>query len=168
MIVALLVAAADNDIIGRDGDLPWHLPLDLQWFKRLTTGHTIIMGRKTFDSIGKPLPNRRTVVLSRDATFRPAGGGVEVASTIEDAVALAGDDAEVFVVGGAAVYRLALPLAQRLYLTRIHADVPGDVAFPEWHPQEWRLVWEETHEADEDHAYPFTFQQYDRVRNSAR
>ena len=162
MILSLLVAVSDNGVIGLDNDLPWHLPKDLQWFKRLTTGRTSIMGRKTFESIGRPLPDRRTIVLTRNHAFSPEG--VDTAGTIDEAMALAESEAEVFVVGGAAVYHLAFPLAQRLYLTRVRADVEGDVQFPEWHPEEWRLVWEEAHEADERHAHPFVFQQFDRVR----
>lgn len=162
MIIALLVAMADDGVIGRDNTLPWHLPRDLQWFKRLTTGHTIIMGRTTYQSIGRPLPNRRNIVLSRNPAFK--ADGVEVVATLEDALELVQNDTEVFVVGGAAVYGLALPLAQRMYLTRVHARVDGDVRFPEWCPDEWHLVWEEAHEADDKHAYPFTFQQFDRIR----
>ena len=162
MIIALLVAMADDGVIGRDNTLPWHLPRDLQWFKRLTTGNTIIMGRTTYQSIGRPLPNRRNIVLSRNPAFKAEG--VEVVATLEDALELVQNDTEVFVVGGAAVYGLALPRAQRMYLTRVHARVDGDVRFPEWRPDEWRLVWEEAHEADDKHAYPFTFQQFDRIR----
>ena len=162
MIVALLVAMSDDGIIGRDNALPWHLPRDLQWFKRLTTGHPIIMGRTTYQSIGRPLPNRRNIVLSRDPEFQPEG--VEVTATLKAALELVEDDPEVFVVGGAAIYGLALPRAQRMYLTRVHARVDGDVLFPEWRPDEWRLVWEEAHEPDGEHAYPFTFQQLDRIR----
>jgi len=165
VIVALLVAMSDDGVIGRDNALPWHLPLDLKWFKRLTTGHAIIMGRTTYQSIGRPLPNRRNIVLSRDPEFQPEG--VEVAPTLEAALALAQDDPEVFIVGGAAIYGLALPHAQRMYLTRVHARVDGDVRFPEWDRDEWRLVWEEKHEADAEHAHPFTFQQLDRVRRTA-
>ena len=165
MIVALLVAMSDDGVIGRDNTLPWHLPLDLQWFKKLTTGHTIIMGRATFQSIGQPLPNRRNIVLSRSPTFQAEG--VEVVPTLEAALELAQNDDEVFVVGGAAIYQLALPRAQRMYLTRVHALVEGDVRFPDWRPAEWRLVWEEQHEADDDHAYPFTFQKFDRLRRPA-
>ncbi len=164
MIIALLVAAAENGVIGRDGDLPWRLPLDLQWFKRLTTGHAIIMGRKTFESIGKPLPKRRTIVVSRNTEYRSAG--VDVAGSLEAALALVSDEAEVFIVGGAAIYREALPLANRLYLTRVHATVEGDVTFPTWDPTQWRLVWEERHSADAQHPYDFTFQQLDRVRSA--
>jgi dihydrofolate reductase len=162
VIIALLVAMADDGVIGRDNALPWHLPRDLQWFKQLTTGNTIIMGRTTYQSIGRPLPNRRNIVLSRNPAFKAEG--VEVVATLEDALELVPNDAEVFVVGGAAVYGLALPRAQRMYLTRVHARVDGDVRFPEWCPDEWRLVWEEAHEADDKHAYPFTFQQFDRIR----
>ena len=162
MIIALLVAMSDDGVIGRDNTLPWHLPSDLQWFKRLTTGHAIIMGRTTYQSIGRPLPNRRNIVLSRDPEFQPEG--VEVTATLEAALELVEDDPEVFVVGGAAIYGLALPRAQRMYLTRVHGRVDGDVRFPEWQPDEWRLVWEEAHEADAEHVYPFTFQQLDRIR----
>ena len=165
MFVALRVARSDDGVIGRDYALPWHRPDDLTWFKRLTTGHAIIMGRTTYQSIGRPLPNRRNIVLSRDPAFQPEG--VEVATTLEAALALVEGDPEVFVVGGAAIYRLALPRAQRIYLTRVHAKVDGDVRFPEWRPDEWRLVWEEAHQADDEHAYPFTFQQLDRIRLSA-
>jgi len=165
VIVALLVAMSDDGVIGRDNTLPWHLPRDLQWFKRLTTGHTIIMGRATFQSIGRPLPNRRNIVLSRSPTFQAEG--VEVVPTLEAALELTQNDDEVFVVGGAAIYQLALPRAQRMYLTRVHALVEGDVRFPDWRPDEWRLVWEEQHEADDDHAYPFTFQKFDRLRRPA-
>lgn len=161
MILSLLVAVSDNGVIGQDNELPWRLPKDLQWFKRLTTGKTIIMGRKTFESIGRPLPDRRTIVLTRNGAFHR--DGVEVAGTLDEALALVQSEVEVFVVGGAAVYHLAFPRAQRLYLTRVRADVTGDVRFPEWRPEEWRLVWEVPHEADDRHAHPFVFQQYDRV-----
>ena len=165
MIVSLLVAVSDNGVIGQDNELPWRLPKDLQWFKRLTTGRTIIMGRKTFESIGSPLPDRSTIVLTRNTAYRP--DGVEVAGTLDEALALAENEPEVFVVGGAAVYHLAFPRAHRLYLTRVRADVEGDVQFPEWHPDEWRLVWEEAHEADERHAFPFVFQQFDRLARTS-
>lgn len=162
MIVAILVAMSDNGVIGRDGTLPWHLPRDLQWFKRLTTGHAIIMGRTTYQSIGRPLPDRRNIVLSRNPEFRAAG--VEVVPTLDAALESAQTDAEVFIIGGAAIYRLALPRAQRMYLTRVHARVDGDVLFPDWRADDWRLVWEESHEADSEHVFSFTFQQLDRIR----
>lgn len=165
MIVALVAAVADNGVIGRDGQLPWHLPKDLQWFQQLTTGHTIIMGRKTFQSIGKPLPDRRNIVLSRDESFRPKGTTVVV--QLEEALKLVRDEPEVFVVGGAAVYAAALPRADRLYLTRVHTEAVGDVAFPAWDRDDWQLVSQETHEMDDRHASRFTFQRFDRIRSPA-
>lgn len=162
MIVSVLAAVADNDVIGRNNDLPWHLPKDLQWFKRLTTGHAIVMGRRTFESIGRPLPNRRTIVLSRSERFAPAG--VETAPSLAAALELASDETEVFVVGGATVYAEALPRADRLYLTRVHADVTGDVTFPRLNVNEWSLVSQEEHDSDQNHAHPFTFQIYHRSK----
>lgn len=160
MKVSLILAMADNRVIGRDGGLPWHLPADLARFKELTVGHTIVMGRKTFESIGRPLPRRRSVVLSRDPGYRAEGA--EVAGSLEEALELAAEDGEVFVIGGAAVLAEALALAERLYLTRVHADVEGDVVCPPLDDGSWRIVQEERHAADQRHAYPFTFQVYDR------
>lgn len=169
MKISILVAVAENRVIGRDGQLPWHLPADLKLFKRLTVGHTVIMGRKTHESIverlGKPLPKRRSLVLSRDPAYRPSG--VEVATSLDQALELAageeeatpeGAEREVFVIGGAAVFAEALARADRLYLTRVHAEVDGDVLFPEIDAKAWRLISEERHEADKRHAYPFSFQ----------
>jgi len=159
MIVSLLAAVADNGVIGVENRLPWRLPADLQRFKTLTMGRTIIMGRKTFESIGRALPGRRTIVLSRQGT---AVGDVEAAASLDAALALAEGEDEVFVVGGAAVYREALAEADRVYLTRIHAEVEGDVRFPAWDVQRWRLAWEERHPADERHDFRFTFQRWER------
>jgi dihydrofolate reductase len=160
--VALIAAVADNGVIGREGGLPWHLPDDLRWFKRLTTGHTVIVGRRTFASLGRPLPNRRWIVLTRDPAFRPAG--VETAPDLRAALAAAGTG-EVFVAGGAAVYRAALPVADRLYLTAVHADVTGDTVFPPVDFSAWTLVDEQHHPADERHAQAFTFRTYQRSRS---
>lgn len=161
MKISLILAMADNRVIGRDGDLPWHLPADLARFKKLTVGHTIVMGRKTFESIGRPLPRRRSVVVSRDPGYRAEGA--EVAGSLEEALELTAGDGEVFVIGGAAVFAEALPRADRLYLTRVHAEVEGDVVCPPLDDGSWRMVGEERHEADERHAHPFTFQVYDRA-----
>ena len=162
--LSLIVAASENDVIGRDGDLPWHLPKDLRRFKRLTTGHPIIMGRKTHESIGRPLPNRRSIVLSRDPEYR--ADGVEVAPSLDKALALAksGEPAdEIFVIGGYEVFRRAMPRADRLYLTRVHAEVDGDVLFPDFDPERWTLVEDVRHESDAKHAHAFSFQTYDRT-----
>ncbi len=162
MKLSIIVAAAENRVIGRDGGLPWHLSKDLKRFKKLTLGHALVMGRKTFESIGRPLPRRRSVVLSRDPVYRPPGA--ETAGSLEGALErLARDgEAEVFVIGGAEVFAEALPLAERLYLTRVHARVEGDVCFPEFDPAAWRLVSSERHDADDRHAYPFSFEIWER------
>ncbi len=187
MRVALLVAAAENRVIGRDGRLPWHLPADLKRFKKLTLGQVVIMGRKTHESIverlGRPLPRRRSLVLSRDPAYRAPGA--EVASSLEQALELAagaappetgtakksqrdvtpkGGKRKIFVIGGAAVFAEALSLADRLYLTRVHAEVEGDVLLPEIDMESWRLVSEDRRAADERHAHAFSFLIYDRRR----
>ncbi len=162
MKISIIVAMSENGVIGRDGDLPWRLSADLKRFKKLTLGHVLIMGRKTFESIGRPLPKRRSLVLSRDPAYRAPG--VEVAASLEQALALAAAETEVFVAGGAAVFAEALPLTDRLYLTRVHAEVEGDVFFPEVDLESWRLVSAERHEADDQHAYPFSFLVYHQRR----
>ncbi len=161
MTLSLIAALADNRVIGRDNRLPWRLPADLKRFKRLTMGHPLIVGRKTFESIGRPLPGRRMVVLSRRAGFAPEG--VEVARGLEEALALVSGAAEVFVGGGAQIYRQALAGAGRLYLTRVRARIEGDRRFPHVDWDEWRLVREEEHPADERHQFPFAFQDFERA-----
>lgn len=141
--IVLVVAVADNGIIGRDGTMPWHLPADLRHFKRLTTGKPVIMGRKTFQSIGKPLPGRHNIVLTRDLTWTAAG--VTVVPNLAEAIAAAGLDpraraGEIMVVGGAQVYAEAMPIATRVELTRIHLSPEGDTRFPDLDPQQWREV----------------------------
>jgi dihydrofolate reductase len=171
MKISLVVAMAENGVIGRGGnppfDLPWHLPADLQRFKRLTTGHVIVMGRKTFESIGRPLPRRRSVVITRDPGYRyggpfPRGSSVTVVHGFDEALAAAADEDEVFVVGGAEVFARALPRAERLYLTRVHAEVEGDVRFPRLDRGAFQLAESERHEADERHAHPFSFELWER------
>ena len=124
-MITLIVAVADNGVIGRDNALPWHLPDDLKRFKRLTLGKPIVMGRKTFESIGKPLPGRQNIVVTRDANYRREG--ITVVHGIDDAVRAAGEATELMVIGGAELFRLFLPRATRIHLTRVHADVAGDV-----------------------------------------
>jgi dihydrofolate reductase len=164
MRISLIAAVSDNAVIGRGNALPWHLPADLRRFKRLTMGHWVLMGRKTFDSIRRPLPGRITLVLTRRQGFAPPG--VLVAHTLPQALALAEDggaaEGELFVAGGAAVYRETLGIADRLLLTRVHGDVPGDTFFPEFDPGEWRLVEEERQEADGEPPLPYTFLVYQR------
>lgn len=137
--LALIVAMAHNGVIGKSGALPWHIPEDLKHFRRVTTGHAIIMGRTTHVSIGKPLPNRRNIVVSRSASF--AAEGCEVAHTLDEAIALARQtDPEPVIIGGAAVYEEALPFVTRMYLTEVQRDVDGDVRFPDFDRSAWREV----------------------------
>lgn len=166
MRVSLVVAVAENGVIGRGGDLPWRLPEDLRRFKRLTMGHHLVVGRKTWESIGRPLPGRKMIVVSRGAPELP--DGVALAASVDEALeaARAAGDDEVFVAGGGEIYRLALPLADRIYLTRVEGDVEGDVCFAPLKPAEWTLVSSETLPADERHAHAHRFEVLDRRRTS--
>jgi dihydrofolate reductase len=160
--LALIAALARNRVIGRDDRLPWHLPADLRFFKQTTMGKPLVMGRRTWESIGRPLPGRRMIVLSRDPDYRAAG--CTVAHALGEALEMVSVVPEVMVIGGASLYEQTLPLAERLYLTQVEADVAGDAWFPSWNPREWQLVWEETHPADVDHAWPYRFQRLERMR----
>lgn len=162
MIVSLVAAMAENRVIGRNGGLPWRLPKDLQHFRRITIDHTVVMGRKTFDELKRPLANRRNVVITRNVDFRPAG--VTVVPSLEEALALGATEAEVFVIGGGEIYQLALPRADRIYLTVVHASVEGDTYFPAFDRAAWALDSEERHEADDQHSSPYTFRVYHRIR----
>lgn len=157
-MLSLLVAMARNRVIGAKNDLPWYLPADLKRFKELTTGHTVIMGRTTFESIvariGKPLPNRTNIILTRDANYAAPEGCVVVTS-LEEALSKASGE-EVFVIGGGQVFEQALSRAGKIYLTRVEADIEGDVLFPELGP-EWKQVSSEPHPADDKNEYPYTF-----------
>ena len=156
-----LVAALDrNRVIGREGRLPWHLPADLRFFKQTTMGKPLLMGRRTWNSIGRPLPGRRMIVLSRDPAYRAEG--CAMAQSLDEALEIARPAAEIMVIGGATLFEQTLPLAARLYLTRVEAEVPGDTWFPEWDEREWRLDWEEAHPADAQHAWPYRFQRWER------
>ncbi len=150
----LIAALAENRVIGRDGDLPWRLPDDLKRFKRLTVGKTVLMGRKTWDSLGRPLPDRDNWVLSRDPMFKPAGA--TVFATLDQALN-AGQGRELVVIGGAELYRQTLPLATRLELTEVQAEVDGDTRFPEIDRRAWQQIACEEHAADERHAHALRF-----------
>ncbi len=151
---------ADNRVIGRDNAIPWHLPADLKRFKALTTSHPLLMGRRTYESIGQPLPNRRTIVLTRDPTYRSPG--VEVAHNLDEAFELVASTDEVFVAGGAQIYRATLPRADRVYLTIVHTILEGDTCFPELDSSEWRLEEDMDHTADNRNPHSYTFQRYER------
>lgn len=154
-LISLIVAMADNRVIGRGNALPWRLPADLKRFRSLTLGKPVLMGRRTFESIGRPLAERVNLVLTRDLHW--GADGARTVHTVQEALAQAREAAELVVIGGAAVYGLALPLARRIYLTQVHAEVTGDTFFPAFDPGEWRDVECSAQAADERHAYPFTF-----------
>jgi dihydrofolate reductase len=159
MKISLIVAMSRNRVIGRDNALPWRLPADLARFKRITMGHHLIMGRKTWDSLGRPLPDRTTIVLSGRPGFAPPGA--IAASSLDGALGRCAGD-EVFVAGGAEVFRAALPRADRIYMTLIHADISGDTHFPEFDESEWAVTSREEHPADERNPHAYTFLIYDR------
>jgi dihydrofolate reductase len=155
---------AENRVIGRDGHLPWRLPADMRRFKMLTTGHTVIMGRKTWESMDGPLPNRRNIVVTRNRAF--VAEGSEVVHDLERALALAEGEQQVFIAGGEAIYAAMLPRADRIYLTVVHAVVDGDTFFPQFESSEWDLVDDRRFESDARHAHPYSFRMY--IRRGAR
>lgn len=161
-VLALVVAVAENGVIGNGNRLPWHLPADLKHFKAITMGKPMLMGRKTFESIGKALPGRRSFVLTRDAGF--SAPGVERVADADEALALAREAAELAVIGGAQVYRLCLPRATRIYFTRVHASITGDTRFPEIDWSEWRCAERSAHPADDKNRYAMTFFVLERAR----
>lgn len=154
MLVSLVVAVAANNAIGKNNQLLWHLPADLKHFKTLTTGHTVFMGRKTYESIGKPLPNRRNIVISKSIKEI---AGCEVAPSLEEALLLPGKNAEVMIIGGAAIYNLALPKADRIYLTRVHQDFEADTFFPKIDLQTWQETERENFSPDEKNLLAYSF-----------
>ncbi len=147
-------------MIGSGNALPWRLPRDMKRFKELTMGHTVVMGRTTYETLDEPLPGRRNVVLSRDPSR--SYEGADVVTSLDEALSLAGNDDEVFIAGGAEIYRLALPRADRIYLTVVHAEVAGDTVFPPFDDSEWELRTDECHDGDERHAHAFSFRTYER------
>jgi dihydrofolate reductase len=158
--LSIVVAMTPQRVIGRHGQLPWHLSADLRRFKQLTWGHHIVMGRKTFDSIGRLLPGRTTVVVSRQPDLTIPGA--HIAHSITEAVHQCLADSEVFIVGGEQVYREAIPLADRIYLTVVHVNVTGDTFFPELSQEQWQLTEQQPHQADEKNPYDYTFQIWKR------
>jgi dihydrofolate reductase len=161
-ILGLVAAIADDGVIGLENRLPWHLPADLAYFKQLTLDKTIVMGRRTWESLPGLLPRRRHIVLSRDPAFRPEG--CIVVDSLDAAMVAAGPVPELLIVGGAALYAEALPRADRLYLTLVHAAIDGDTRFPNWDPADWKEVSRNTRPADERNPYAMTFLELHRVR----
>jgi len=150
-----------NRVIGANGAIPWHLPDELKRFRTLTVGHHVIMGRKTWESIERLLPGRKTVIVTRQPGFRIPGA--TIAHSLDEAIAACGDDREIFVIGGAELYAQALPRAARLYLTTVEAEVEGDTVMPEFEVGGWRAVSSESHAADQRHRHPFQCVTYERI-----
>jgi dihydrofolate reductase len=168
MKIAIIAAAAENGTIGFTGKIPWHLPADFKWFRDLTKGHPIIEGRKTFESIGKPLPGRTNIVITRDPGYRAEG--CLVAGSLDAALEMAGKtdgggaDGVAFICGGEQIYRGALPIADTIYLTRVHGTFQGDAFFPEFDENEWQLVRSEDHPKDAENSLDFTWLTYKRKK----
>ncbi|EKO3783430.1 type 3 dihydrofolate reductase [Vibrio harveyi] len=154
MIISMIAAMADNRIIGKDNQMPWHLPADFAWFKRCTMGKPVVMGRKTYESIGRPLPGRLNIVISRDESL--CIEGVTTVTSIEQALDVAGEVEEVMIIGGGAIYAACLPMATKLYVTHIEAEIEGDTQFPQW-SSEFKETYSEAHQADEKNAYNMRF-----------
>ncbi|WP_439841437.1 type 3 dihydrofolate reductase [Aeromonas taiwanensis] len=161
MQISMIAAMAHDRVIGLDNQMPWHMPADLAHFKRVTLGKPVLMGRKTFESIGRPLPGRRNLVISRNPAYQAEG--VEVIDSVEAALALLGEGVdELMVIGGGHLYGQLLPRADRLYLTRIDLAVAGDTRFPAFDDEQWRLVGSEAHPADEKNPHPYRFETWQR------
>lgn len=164
-VISLIVAASENNVIGKNNQLIWHLPEDLKYFKEQTSGKPVIMGRKTFESIiqavGRPLPNRQNIVITRDANFHYES--VLCAKDLPEAIRLAGNVLEIMIIGGGSIYAQAVPLVDKIYLTRVHHIVDGDVFFPKLDLNQWSVIKEEAHPADEKNIYSYTFITYTKI-----
>lgn len=161
-MLSIIVAVAKNNVIGKDNKLIWHLPEDLKRFKRLTTGHTIIMGRKTFESLGRVLPNRKHVILSNDKCFKVQDENVEVLNDISLLEKYINSDEENFVIGGASIYNLLMPYTDKMYITKINEEFEGDVCFPQIEEKDWEIVETEKGQTDEKNVYEYEYVIYKR------
>lgn len=159
MTITLIAAAAENNALGKDNDLVWHLPDDFKRFKAITSGHFIVMGRKTFESFPKPLPNRTHVIITRQKNYQVPAGCL-VVSSIEEALEICPQNEEVFIIGGGEIYKQSIALANKIELTRVHTEVEADTFFPEFDLANWKLLQEEYHPKDEKHKYDFTYLTY--------
>lgn len=162
-LISAILAMDENRVIGKDNKLPWHLPADLKHFKEITTGNPILMGRKTYESIGKPLPERTNIIITRDVNYAVAG--CIVVTSLDHALqtAAAEGNKEIFIIGGAEVYKQLLPRINRIYLTLIHHTFQGDTYFPELNPKEWMEIEKVTHQPDEKNPFSYSFIQLDRI-----
>ncbi len=167
MIVSAIVAVAENGVIGKDNDIPWRLSDDLKYFKRTTLNHHIITGRNNFLSIGRPLPKRTNIIITRDPYY--AVDGCLIAHSVEEALQIAYDNGEeeAFIIGGAKIYELSMTYWDRLYLTNVHAKVVGDVMFPKMNMEDWELLSSEAHKADEKNEHDYTFNLFERKESNS-
>ncbi|MBR9919838.1 MAG: dihydrofolate reductase [Bacteroidetes bacterium] len=163
MRISAIVAAGKNNVIGKDNEIPWYLPNDLKYFKRTTLNHHVIMGRKSFESIGRPLPKRTNVVITRNAFF--TASGVQVVHSIDEALhnAVNQGEHEAFIIGGGEIYKQSMPFWDRVYLTRVNIEMEGDAYFPELDPKEWKLVSEDPQQTDEKNELEHSFQVWERI-----
>jgi len=164
-MIVLVAAASENNALGKDNDLPWHLPDDFKRFKKLTAGNSIIMGRKTFESLPGILPNRRHIVITRQKNYNP--DGCIVVDSLEEALSLIPASEEAFIIGGGEIFRLSILIADRIEMTRVHAHIEADAFFPEIDPEIWQLTFEEYHPNDEKHLHAFTFQTFSRRQDAS-
>lgn len=162
MNITLIAAMAKNRVIGKDNQLIWHFPEDLKHFKRLTSGHHVVMGRKTFESVGRPLPNRTNIIVTRQANYKAEG--CLIAHSLDEAIALVENDAQPFIVGGAEIYKQALEIAKTIELTIIDGEYDGDSFFPEFDMNIWKLARGEKKEADDKHIHPYEFLTYKKIK----
>jgi len=161
MIISMIAAMAKNNVIGIKNGLPWDLPADMKHFREITSGKTVIMGARTFESIGKALPKRRNIVVTLDKN--QIAEGAEIVFSLDEAIEACKNEEEIMIIGGASIYRQFLPKAQRVYLTVIDGEFEGDAFFPEIDMSEWKVISEEKHEADEKNSHPYTFKVFERV-----
>lgn len=159
-MITMIAAAAENNALGKENDLVWHLPDDFKRFKSLTTGHHIIMGRKTFESFPKPLPNRTHVVITRQENY--CAEGALVVSSLEEALKIAKADDETYIIGGGEIYKLGMEISDKIELTRVHGSFEADTFFPEIDPLKWKVTNKEFHDKDDRHQYAFTYLTYER------
>lgn len=164
MNISCVVAIANNNVIGKDNDIPWYLPADLKYFKKITLDHHILMGRNCYHSIGRPLPKRTNVIITRDPYF--IASNCLIAHSIDEALEIAYDNGEeeVMIIGGGTIYKQTQELWDTLYITEVDVNVDGDIFFPTLNKEEWKLVWEESHEPDEKNEHPYVFKKYERIR----
>jgi len=164
MNISCVVAVANNNVIGKDNDIPWYLPADLKYFKKITLDHHILMGRNCYESIGRPLPKRTNVIITRDPFF--IASNCLIAHSIDEALEIAYDngETEAMIIGGGTIYKQTQELWDTLYITEVDLNVDGDIFFPEIKLDEWKLVSEESHEPDEKNEYPYVFKKYERIR----